>query len=63
MSRVLTVLRLGQEHHYSNYYRVLNRVGWSGLAGTRILLGLILTLLLKGQPLVIGVDEWSQRIL
>jgi DDE superfamily endonuclease len=67
VSRVLRVLGLDQERHYGNYYRLLSRVGWSGLEGGRILLGLIVTLLLRGQCLVIGIDEtlerrWGKRI-
>jgi hypothetical protein len=67
MSQVLRVLGLEQEAHYGNYYRMLSRVGWSGLAGAQILLGLIVTGLVSGGQVVIGVDEtlerrWGKRI-
>ena len=67
MSRVLRVMGLEQDRHYGNYYRVLSRVGWSGLAGAQILLGLIVSLLVSGGVIVIGVDEtlerrWGKRI-
>ncbi|NJL03270.1 MAG: transposase [Spirulinaceae cyanobacterium SM2_1_0] len=67
MSRVLSVMGLAQERDYGNYYRLLSRVGWSGLTGARILLGLIVSLLLVGQPVVIGIDDtlerrWGKRI-
>jgi hypothetical protein len=46
----------GSSPHYGNDYRLLSRVGWSGLAGAQILLGLILTLLASA-TVVIGIDE------
>jgi hypothetical protein len=36
-------------------------VGWSGLAGARILLGMILALLSPRQAIVIGIDETLER--
>jgi DDE superfamily endonuclease len=57
VSRVLTVMGLSQSKQYGKYYRVLSRVGWSGLAGARILLGMILALLSPKQAIVIGIDE------
>jgi DDE superfamily endonuclease len=60
VSRVLRVMGLEQDSHYINYYRMLSRVGWSGLAGAQILLGLIVTLLVSG-PVIIGIDETLER--
>ena len=67
VSQVLQVLGLGQEPHYGNYYRMLNRVGWSGLAGAQTLLALIIVWLVGNQTVVIGIDEtlerrWGKRI-
>ena len=67
VSRVLQVMGLGQERHYGNYYRLLSRVGWSGLAGAQLLLTLIIVLLVGEQTVVIGIDEtlerrWGKRI-
>ena len=67
VSRVLTVMGLSQSKQYGKYYRVLSRVGWSGFAGARILLGMILALLSPKQAIVIGIDEtlerrWGSRI-
>jgi hypothetical protein len=55
------VMGLAQSKHYGKYYRVLNRVGWSGFKGAQILLGLILTLLSDGKSIVIGIDETLER--
>jgi DDE superfamily endonuclease len=52
---------LSQSKQYGKYYRVLSRVGWSGLAGARILLGMILALLSPKQAIVIGIDETLER--
>ena len=66
VSRVLRVMGLEHDPHYGNYYRVLSRVGWSGLAGAEILLGLIVSVFVE-TTVVIGVDEtlerrWGQQI-
>jgi hypothetical protein len=61
VSRVLTVMGLAQSPQYGKYYRVLNRVGWSGLKGAQILLGMILALLTPGKSIVIGIDETLER--
>jgi hypothetical protein len=61
VSRVLTVMGLSQSKQYGKYYRVLSRVGWSGFAGARILLGMILALLSPKQAIVIGIDETLER--
>jgi DDE superfamily endonuclease len=61
VSRVLTVMGLSQSKQYGKYYRVLSRVGWSGFAGARILLGMILALISPKQAIVIGIDETLER--
>ncbi len=38
----LRVVGLGDEEHFQNYHRVLNRAKWSAMDGARILLGLII---------------------
>jgi hypothetical protein len=40
VSRVLQVMGLGQAQQYGKYYRMLSRVGWSGLAAAQTLLSL-----------------------
>jgi DDE superfamily endonuclease len=47
---------------FSRFHRFLSRGAWSGLQGSRILLGLLVTAFVPdGQPLVIGVDDNIER--
>src|SRR3954471_15689915 len=47
---------------FSRFHRFLSRGAWSGLTGSRILLGLLLKAFVPdGQPLVIGVDDTIER--
>lgn len=47
---------------FSRFHRFLSRGAWSGLKGSRILLGLLLKAFVPdGQPLVIGVDDTIER--
>jgi DDE superfamily endonuclease len=61
VSRVLETIGLGQAKQYSNYYRLLNRVAWSGLAGAQILLSMLVGLLSPELGIVIGIDETLER--
>jgi hypothetical protein len=50
------------DKNYPNYHRVLNRAKWSGLAASKILLGLLVAAFCGvGLPLVLGVDETIER--
>lgn len=67
VSRVLQVMGLGQAQQYGKYYRMLSRVGWSGLAAAQTLLSLIILAFVGTETVVIGIDEtlerrWGQRI-
>lgn len=67
VSRVLRVMGLAQEQDYCGYYRMLSRVKWNGIVAAQILLGLIVSLLVGDETLVIGIDEtlerrWGERI-
>jgi DDE superfamily endonuclease len=47
---------------FSRFHRFLSRGVWSGLQGSRILLGLLVKALVPdGQPLVVGVDDSIER--
>src|SRR3954464_15298421 len=47
---------------FSRFHRFLSRGAWSGLHGSRILLGLLVTAFVpNGQPLVVGVDDSIER--
>jgi hypothetical protein len=61
ISAILQVMGLSKARDYATYHRVMNRARWSALTGSRILLGLLVTLLPPDLPLVIGVDETIER--
>ena len=61
VSRLLQVMGLGEEPHYHKYYRILSRVGWSGLSGAKQLLKLLRLRLIQDGPLVIGLDDTLER--
>ena len=47
---------------FSRFHRFLSRAVWSGLEGSRILLGLLVKAFVPdGQPLVVGVDDSIER--
>ena len=53
---------LGQEDHFTNYRRVLNRATWCPLIASRILLGLIvLALISRDRPIVLAGDDTIER--
>ncbi|MGI8468435.1 MAG: transposase [Pyrinomonadaceae bacterium] len=61
VANALRVMGLSQERNFQNYHRVLNRAGWSCLAGSRILLTLLLKAFVAGGEIVIGFDETIER--
>ena len=62
VTAVLRVMGLSQERQFQTYHRVLNRVKWSGLRTSQILLGLLITAFVAaGLPLVIAADETLER--
>src|SRR5918912_3017861 len=62
VSAILRVMGLRSERQFQRYHRVLNRVKWSGLLISRILLSLLVsTFLAAGMPLLIVVDETIER--
>lgn len=57
---------LAAERHFTNDYRVLNRAIWAAHQGSRILLGVLITLLVPpGATILLGADDtvecWSGR--
>jgi DDE superfamily endonuclease len=47
---------------FSRFHRFLSRGVWSGLEGSRILLGLLVQAFVPdGEPLVVGVDDFIER--
>lgn len=62
VTSVLRIMGLSGERQFQNYHRVLNRVHWSGLEASRILLGLLVSAFVAGDaPLMIAADETLER--
>ena len=57
VATILRVMGLANKPHFNNYYRVLNRACWSGLQSSKILLGLLISLLPQSFPIIIGIDD------
>jgi hypothetical protein len=62
VTAILRVMGLRNERQFQRYHRVLNRVKWSGLLISQILLTLLVaTFVVAGVPLVIAADETLER--
>jgi DDE superfamily endonuclease len=62
VTAALRVMGLAREDHFTNYHRVLNRATWSARYGSRILVGLLITLLVPpGATIVFGADDTVER--
>lgn len=61
VSSILRVMGLSQHKRFEKYHRVFNRAKWNGLAGSKILLGLLIQLLPDALPLLIVVDDTIER--
>ena len=62
VTAALRVMGLATERHFTNYHRVLNRATWSARQGSRILLGVMITLLVPpGATIVFGADDTLER--
>src|SRR5215203_6516981 len=62
VTTALRVMGLSAECRFTNYHRVLNRATWSARHGSRILLGLLITLLVPaGATIVLGADDTVER--
>jgi DDE superfamily endonuclease len=62
VTAALRVMGLAAERRFTNYHRVLNRATWSARLGSRILLGLLITLLVPpGATIVLGADDTVER--
>ena len=58
VTAILRVMGLAGEHRFTNDHRVLNRALWSARQGSRMLLGLLITLLVPpGATIVLGADD------
>ena len=61
VASALRVMGQGDDAHFTNYHRLLNRDVWSCRLAGRVVLGLILTVLPDGVPLVLAVDDTVER--
>jgi hypothetical protein len=62
VAAILRVMGLGDDPHFQNYHRVLNRAGWASLALSPILLQLLLDAFVPPEaPVVVGLDEHLER--
>jgi hypothetical protein len=57
----LRVMGKSQEVHFQNYHRVLNRVRWSALAASQVLLRLLVSTFAPHGELVFGIDDTIER--
>ena len=62
VTAALRVMGLALERRFTNAHRVLNRATWSARQGSRMLLGLLVTLLVPpGATIVLGADDPVER--
>ena len=62
VAAALRVMGLSDDRNYARYHHVLNRAVWSPLKVSRILLGLLILYLDRGDgPLIFGIDETLER--
>ena len=62
VTAALRMMGRGNDKHFSNYHRVLNRDGWSPWVVSKVLLGLIILFFLPaGTPLILAIDETLER--
>ena len=61
VTAVLRVMGLGDETHFVNYYRVLQRAVWSSLAVSRTLLLILIQTFVPTGPLLVGGDDTIER--
>jgi DDE superfamily endonuclease len=67
VTAVLRIVGLGNENHFQNYHRILNRVRWSSRAASRLLLSLLIRSFAPSGPILVGLDDtierrWGKRI-
>jgi hypothetical protein len=61
VTSVLRIVGLGNEKHFQNYHRVLNRARWNSRAASRILLGLLVRTFAPYGPVLVGLDDTIER--
>jgi hypothetical protein len=61
VTSALRIMGLGEEQHFQNYHRALNRAVWSCRHAGLILLRLLLATFVPSGPLVLGLDDTIER--
>src|SRR5262245_5202015 len=61
VTQALRLMGKGQDTHFQNYHRVLNRAVWSSLAAGPILLGLLMSAFALDCTIVLGLDDTIER--
>lgn len=61
ISRILCVMGMAHDKRFEKYHRFLNRDQWNPLFGAQILLGLLISLIPSGCPLLFVLDETIER--
>jgi hypothetical protein len=61
VTSILRICGLSRERHFVNYHRVLSRARWSGQAGARLLLGLLIHAFVPAGPVILGLDDTIER--
>jgi len=61
VTSALRIMGLGDEQHFQNYHRVLNRAAWNCRRAGLILLRLLLDTFAPRGPLVLGLDDTIER--
>ena len=61
VTSALRIMGKGQDAHFQNYHRVLNRASWSVVAASRVLLGLLVRTFAPCGTIVFGLDDTIER--
>jgi hypothetical protein len=61
ITKILRVMGLSQEKNFSRYHNVLSRSRWCGLSLSKILLGLLISIIPNNYPIIIAADETLER--
>ena len=61
VTSVLRIVGRGNERHFQNYHRVLNRARWNSLTASQILLSLLIRTFAPSGPILVGLDDTIER--
>ena len=61
VTSVLRIVGRGNEPHFQNYHRVLNRARWNSRTASQILLSLLIRTFAPSGPILVGLDDTIER--